>query len=78
MNIYIGNLPYQMSAGDLRVLFKIFGSVKLVRLIKNRFLYDSKGFGYINMPSKENSLAAINHLNGKKFFKSVIEVNEIN
>ena len=77
MNIYVGNIPYQISAGDLQVLFKIFGSVKSVRLIKDRFLYDSRGFGYVNMPSKENSLAAIKHLNGKEIFKRVIEVNEI-
>ena len=78
MNIYVGNIPYQISSGDLRVLFTIFGSVKSVRLIKDRFLFDSRGFGYVNMPSKENSLAAIKHLNGKKIFKRVIEVSEIN
>ena len=78
MNIYVGNLPYQMSAGDLRVLFKIFGRIKCIRLIKDRFIFNSRGFGYVNMPSKKNALAAIKHLNGKKLFKSVIEVNEIN
>lgn len=78
MNIYVGNIPYQISAGDLRELFSIFGSVKSVRLIKDRFLNDSRGFGYVNMPSKENSLAAIKHLNGKELLRRVIEVNEIN
>lgn len=77
MNIYVGNLPYQMSAGDLQVLFRKFGIVKYVRLIKDRFIFKSRGFGYVNMPSRENALAVIKHLNGKKFFESVIEVNEI-
>jgi RNA recognition motif-containing protein len=78
MNIWVGNLPYQMSAGDLRAVFEIYGGVEFVRLIKDRFIYDSKGFGYVNMPMKENALDAIKHLNGKEFFKSVIEVNGIN
>jgi len=78
MNIYAGNLPYQMSAGDLQVLFKIFGRIKSVRLIKDRFIFKSPGFGFVNMPQKESALAAIKQLNGKKFFKSIIEVNKIN
>jgi len=77
MNIYVGNLPYQMSNGDLKVLFNIFGRVKSIRLIKDRFIYKSRGFGFINMPLKKNALAAIKHLNRKIFFKQVIEVNEI-
>lgn len=78
MNIYVGNLPYQMSAGDLQVLFKKFGMVKSVRLIKDRFIFKSRGFGYVNMPMKTNALDAIKHLNGREYFKSVIEVNKIN
>jgi RNA recognition motif-containing protein len=78
MKIYVGNLPYQMSAGDLQVLFRKFGMVKCVRLIKDRFTFKSRGFGYVNMPMKANALDAIKHLNGKEFFKSVIEVNKMN
>jgi RNA recognition motif-containing protein len=76
MNIYVGNLPYQMSAGDLRVLFNTFGRVGYVRLIKDRFIYGSRGFGFVNMPLEENALAAINGLNGKEFFNKFINVIE--
>ena len=67
-----------MSTGDLQALFNIFGGVKSVRLVKDRFIYKSRGFGFVNMPQKENALAAIKHLNRKKIFKNVIEVNAIN
>lgn len=78
MNIYVGNLPYQMSTGDMQALFNKFGRVKSVRLVKDRFIYKSRGFGFVNMPQKKNALAAIKHLNRKIIFKSIIEVNKIN
>ena len=77
MNILIKNLPHQISAGDLNVLFKVYGRVRSVRLIKDRFKDRSKGFGVVNMMLRDNGLEAIRNLNGKTYFKSVLRVNAI-
>ena len=77
MNIYVGNLPSEISAGDLEVLFIPFGRVESIRLIKDRFIFGSGGFAFVNMSKKSNGLAAIKHLNGKKFYSHFIKVNEI-
>jgi RNA recognition motif-containing protein len=77
MNIYVGNLPSEISAGDLEALFIPFGRVQSIRLIKDRFIFGSGGFAFVNMPMKFNGLAAIKHLNGKEFFSRYLKVNEI-
>jgi cold-inducible RNA-binding protein len=76
MNIYAGNLSFDVSEDELRKTFEEFGEVTEVRLIMDKFSGKSKGFGFIEMPSKEEAEKAIAELNGKDFNGRAISVNE--
>ena len=65
MNIYVGNLLFDVTEDELRGLFEPFGQVTEVRLIMDKFSGKSKGFGFIEMPSKEEAEKAIDELNTK-------------
>jgi RNA recognition motif-containing protein len=76
MKIYTGNLSYQVTEEDLRTAFEAFGKVDSVVVIKDKFSGESKGFGFIEMPSKEEAQAAIEGLNGKELKGRAVNVNE--
>lgn len=76
MNIYVGNLVFDVSEEDLREAFKEFGEITEVRLIMDKFSGKSKGFGFIEMPSKAEAEKAIEEMNGKEFMGRAINVNE--
>ena len=76
MNIYVGNLVFDVSEDDLRGAFEGFGEITEVRLIMDKFSGKSKGFGFIEMPSKEEALKAIEEMNGKEFKGRDLKVNE--
>ena len=76
MNIYVGNLAYEVTQEDLRVLFEEFGQVDSLSVIADKFSGRSKGFGFVEMPSKDEAQAAIDGINGKDFKGRAINVNE--
>ena len=76
MNIYIGNLTFDVSEDDLREAFEQFGEITEVRLIMDKFSGKSKGFGFIEMPSKDEAEKAIEEMNGKDFKGRDLTVNE--
>jgi RNA recognition motif-containing protein len=76
MNIYVGNLSFDATEGELKELFAPFGQVTEVRLIMDKFSGKSKGFGFIEMPSKEEAEKAIEGLNGKDIKGRGMAVNE--
>ena len=76
MNIYIGNLSYEVTEEDLQQAFEAFGQVESVNIIKDKFSGRSKGFGFVEMPDKANAQSAINELNGKEFKGRTLNVNE--
>ena len=76
MNIYAGNLSFDVSEDDLRKAFEEYGEVTEVRLIMDKFSGKSKGFGFIEMPSKEEAEKAIAEINGRDFNGRAINVNE--
>jgi len=76
MNIYVGNLPRETSEEELRQAFEAFGSVASASIIKDKFSGQSRGFGFVEMPSKEEAQAAITGLNGKTFMGRNLNVNE--
>ncbi len=76
MNIYAGNLPFDITEDELQDAFEEFGKVSSVNLIKDRFSGESKGFGFIEMDSKDEAKAAIDGLNGKEIKGKAIRVNE--
>jgi cold-inducible RNA-binding protein len=76
MKIYAGNLSYEVTEEDLRQAFAAFGSVESVTIIKDRSTGQSKGFGFVEMPSKDEGQAAITGLNGKEIKGRTLNVNE--
>ena len=76
MNIYVGNLLFDVTEGELKELFAPFGQVTEVRLIMDKFSGKTKGFGFIEMPSKEEAEKAIEGLNGKDIKGRAMTVNE--
>jgi len=76
MNIYAGNLPHETTEDELRKAFAEFGQVTEVRLIMDKFSGESKGFGFVEMPSKAEAEKAIEAMNGKDFMGRALNVNE--
>ncbi len=76
MNIFVGNPAPEVSEDALTETFKAFGEVKSVQIVRELFSGASKGFGFIDMPGKAHSLAAIAALNGKDFQGQPLRVNE--
>jgi RNA recognition motif-containing protein len=76
MNIYVGNLSYTVTEEDLRQAFEAFGEVASASIIKDKFSNQSKGFGFVEMPVKEEAQAAISGMNGKEMKGRTLNVNE--
>jgi RNA recognition motif-containing protein len=76
MNIYVGNLSYDVSEENLRQAFESFGQVTSARIIKDKYSGQSRGFGFVEMPEPTQAQAAINSLNGKELMGKQISVNE--
>jgi len=76
MNIYVGNLSYNVTEDDLREAFGAFGEVTSANIIKDKFTGQSKGFGFVEMSAKEQAQAAIAGMNGKELKGRALNVNE--
>ncbi|AGA90313.1 RRM domain-containing RNA-binding protein [Thioflavicoccus mobilis 8321] len=76
MNIYVGNLPYNVKDADLRETFSRFGEVSQVTVIMDRLTGESKGFGFVEMSSNSQADAAIKGLNGTDLNGRNITVNQ--
>ncbi|NQT71151.1 MAG: RNA-binding protein [Chloroflexi bacterium] len=76
MDIYVGNLPYQLTEGELEKLFTEFGSVSSARVIADKYSGRSKGFGFVEMPNQEEADEAIKQLEGNEVNGRNIKVNE--
>jgi len=76
MNIYVGNLAYRLSEEELRAAFEAFGTVESARFVTDRETGRSKGFGFVEMPNKDEAEAAIKALNGTELQGRAITVNE--
>ena len=76
MNIYVGNLGYDVNESELREVFEQYGKVTEVRLIIDKVTGKTKGFGFIEMPEKEEAQKAMAEMNETEFKGRVIKVNE--
>ena len=76
MNIYVGNLPSDVTEDELREQFKAFGGVTSVSIIKDKYSGQSRGFGFVEMPTKAEAEAAIAGLKGKTLKDRTLDVNE--
>lgn len=76
MNIYVGNLPKTTTEDAVRKAFEVHGEVTSVKLIKDNFSNELRGFGFVEMPSKTAGMAAIQEMNGADFEGRNLVVNE--
>jgi RNA recognition motif-containing protein len=76
VNIYVGNLSHETNEDSLREAFEAFGQVESVNIIKDRFSGESRGFGFVEMPSKQEAEKAIEEMNGKDLNGRAVNVNE--
>ncbi len=76
MRIYVGNLSYDVSDNDLQEAFAKFGQVESAAVIKDNYSGKSKGFGFVEMPSRDEAMAAIEGLNGTDLKERTLKVNE--
>ena len=76
MNIYVGNLSRDVTEEDLRQAFEAYGEVSTINIIKDRFSGESRGFGFVEMPSNTEAEAAIEAMNEQDLKGRVIKVNE--
>ena len=76
MNMYIGNLAYDVTENDLKNAFSEFGEVSSVKIITDKFSGRPKGFGFVEMPDNSEADQAIKALNGKVLNGRSIKVNQ--
>jgi len=76
VELYVGNLSYDMTEAQMRKEFERYGKVKSARIITHRFNHRSKGFGFVEMPDRPEAEAAIKATNGKDFLGRKLRVNE--
>jgi RNA recognition motif-containing protein len=76
MKLYVGNLSFQTSSTDLENLFATAGTVESASVVEDRETGRSRGFGFVEMASREEGEAAIQQFNGKEFNGRNLNVNE--
>lgn len=76
MNIYVGNLSTEVTEDELRQEFMAFGQVASVKIIKDRYSGQSRGFAFVEMPTVSEGQAAIAGLKGKTLRNRTLDVSE--
>ena len=76
MKLYVGNLSFETSSNDLQTLFAQTGTVESASVIEDRETGRSRGFGFIEMSTKEEGAAAIEKFNGQEVGGRALKVNE--
>jgi RNA recognition motif-containing protein len=76
MNIYVGNLSYEVNENDLTEVFQEYGTVNSVKVIMDKYSGRSKGFGFVTMENPDEAKHAIRELNGAVYEHRDMVVNE--
>jgi len=75
-NLFVGNMSFQTSEGDLRALFEPFGAVTRVHIAMDRETGRSRGFAFVEMPNDAEAATAMRSLDGKDVGGRNLKVNE--
>lgn len=75
-NIYVGNLSFDASEGELRTLFGEYGEVDNVKIISDQFTGRSRGFGFVEMQNREEGLLAVKELDSRELGGRALKINE--
>lgn len=65
MTIYVGNINYSLTTEDVKNIFEVIGKVDAIKIIRDKKTGKSKGFGFLDMPSKKEAMESIKTLDGK-------------
>jgi RNA recognition motif-containing protein len=76
MNIYVGNLDYNIQESELEKIFSEYGEVASVKIIKDKYTGKAKGFGFVEMADDEQANHAIEELNGSEVSGRQMKVNK--
>ena len=76
MNIYVGNLSYEITQEDLQQAFEGFGEVESAKVIQDNYTGRSKGFGFVEMQDSAEAHSAIDGLNGKELKGRALKVDK--
>ena len=76
MNIYVGNLHFNVSEDELRKAFEEYGEVASVKIISDKYSGRSKGFGFVEMLNDNEAKNAIDNLNGTEIKGRAVNVNQ--
>jgi cold-inducible RNA-binding protein len=76
MNIYVGNLSFNVTEEDLRTAFQAHGTVEKAAVITDKLSGQSRGFGFVEMPNGEEAMKAISAVNGFELKGRALKVNE--
>jgi RNA recognition motif-containing protein len=77
MDIYVGQLPFNVDENELKEIFSEFGEIASINLITDRYSGRPKGFGFIDMPNNSEADAAIKALNKTMLKGREIKVNQV-
>ena len=76
MNIYVGNLSWEVTQEDLKEAFEAHGQVASANLITDKYTGKSRGFGFVEMPVDDEARAAMGALNGTDLKGRELNINE--
>ena len=76
MNIYVGNLSFEVTDEDLRQAFEEFGAVESAAVVMDKYSGRSRGFGFVEMATSDEANAAISGLDGSDLKGRNLKVNE--
>ena len=76
MKIYVGNLPYEVTEEQLQEVFSVHGEVNSVNIVRDRDTGESRGFGFVEMPDRDEASAAIEAMNDNDSLGKPLSVQE--
>ena len=76
MKLYVGNLAFRTTSDELQQMFSKVGTVESATVVQDRETGRSRGFGFVEMASREEALKAIDEFNGKEVSGRTLTVNE--